>query len=319
MHELPPPPAIVHEIVISERCEIDHQEIAWKHLADMSDEELDSDLKLDEFFGSIYVVNLPQAEERLKRITAEMEKIGLRHFQVWKATYGRNPDEVPEAIWSKMNLNWRHLDPSNPEGLKALHHQFQGEAGCFLSHYRLLKHVQERFQTAMEDLRFALEQQDSEGIGLARERVKKYSTVLVMEDDNCFGYVNSDKRSATLQGLGRHLREALAELPHDWDMIYFMTMSKKPASAYTPHLKKLTYGCLTNAYAISYRMFDKMIDQLKRIEDPNVTSLQPVDDEMAQLHASNRCFAIKPSIAYQAEGATFIVGWVYDWLRQVQP
>lgn len=312
-------PEVVHEIVIAQKCEADHQNIAWQHLADMSDEELDADLKLDDFFGSIYVVNLPQAKERLQRITEDMAKIGLKHFTLWRATNGRDPEEMPEAIWRKMSHNWRNLDLSKPEDVAALHHQYKGEAGCFMSHYRLIKTVQSEFHGAVEELRQALQQKDLKRIAKARRMVKKSSTILVMEDDNNFGFVNADYRTARQEGIGRLLREAMTELPNDWDMIYFMAQSYQPALEFTPHLKQLTFGSLTNAYAISYRMYDAMVQQLQRIEDPLVTSLMPVDNEMAQLHSSHRCYAVTPSLAYQCDGATFIVGWVYDWLRQIQP
>lgn len=308
-----PAPEIVHEIVI------DHQKIAWEQLSDMTDEELDSDFKLDRFFESIYVINLPNAKERLKRITRDLKAIGLRHFEVWKATNGRNPEEVPESIWSKMSLNWRNLDVTKPEGLKALQQQHKGEAGCFLSHYRLLCSIQASFEKACEELKEAFAAKDDAKIKRASAQARKYSSVLVMEDDNGFGIVDtSDYQSASTAGVGRLLREAMTELPEDWDMLYFMVQSYQPLS-HTPHLKQLTWGTLMNAYAVSYRMYDDMIEQLRRIEDPEVTSLKPVDVEVAALHANHNCYAIMPAIAYQCEGTSQIVGWTTSALRQLQP
>lgn len=305
----------LHEICIPS-CEIEHQNIAWSHLTDMTDEELDSDLKLEEFFGSLYVINLPHAKERLSRVTAALHDVGVRHFQVWRATNGRDPLEVSEAIWRKMNCNWRKLDPSTPEGLKALEHQYQGEAGCFMSHYRLLQHVREKFHEACQEWQAAASSKDK---AKAIRKARKYSSVLVMEDDNGYGFVNSDGITASLQGVGRHIREALTELPQDWDMLYFMVQSGRYAHRETPHLKRLAWGTIMNAYAISYRMYDSVIEHLKRIEDPSVQEMTPVDNEIAMLHGSHRCYAIFPSIAYQCEGTSQIVGWTTVYLRQLQP
>lgn len=304
---------IIHEVVI------DHQKLAWEQLADMTDEELDADLKLDQFFGSIYVINLPHAKDRLKRITSDLHAIGLKHFQVWRATNGRNPQEVPEAIWSKMTLNWRQLDTSTPEGLKELQRQHQGEAGCFLSHYRLLCHVQANFKKACKDLQEAQSKNDNEKVQLAAARARKYSSVLIMEDDNGFGFVNrSNYKTATTAGLGRLLREAMTELPADWDMLYFMVQSRHTLP-FTTHLRQLTWGTLMNAYVVSYRMYDDIVEHLKQIEDPEVIELKPVDVEVAMLHEGHRCYAIKPAIAYQCEGTSQIVGWTIDGLRQLEP
>lgn len=306
-------PDIVHEIVIG------HQKLAWEQLADMADEELDADLSLDQFFGSIYVINLPHAKDRLKRITRDLHAIGLRHFQIWQATNGRNPQEVPEAIWSKMNLNWRQIDTSTQEGLKELQRQHQGEAGCFLSHYRLLCHVQANFIKACQDLQEAKEHNDAAGIQSASMRARKYSSVLIMEDDNSFGFVNrNDYKTATTAGLGRLLREAMTELPDDWDMLYFMVQSRH-SLPFSHHLRQLSWGTLMNAYAVSYRMYDDIIEQLKQIEDPEVIELKPVDVEVAMLHQGHRCYATKPAIAYQCEGTSQIVGWIVDGLRQLGP
>lgn len=304
---------IVHEIVI------DHQKLAWEQLADMTDQELDADLSLDQFFGSIYVINLPHAKERLKRITRDLNAIGLKHFQVWKATNGRNPEEVSETIWSKMTLNWRQLDTSTPEGLKELQRQHQGEAGCFLSHYRLLCHVQNNFKKACKELQEAHAKHDDAGIQSAATRARRYSSVLIMEDDNGFGFVNRrDCKTATIEGLGRLLRETMTELHADWDMLYFMVQSRH-SLPFTPHLRQLYWGTLMNAYVVSYRMYDDIIEHLKQIEDPEVIELQPVDVEVAMLHQGHRCYAIKPAIAYQCEGRSQIVGWTIDGLRQLEP
>src|SRR5262249_15944479 len=136
-------------------ADIDHQKIALEQLHSMSDHELDHDLKLQDFFGSIYVINLPHATTRLERMTRELNKVGVYDFVVWRAVNGRNPEEVPEALWRKMSLNWRVLDLSTSDGEQKLARQFQGETGCYLSHFRLLQHVKKQYDLAQEKARLA--------------------------------------------------------------------------------------------------------------------------------------------------------------------
>ncbi|MCE5318696.1 MAG: hypothetical protein LLG04_15195, partial [Parachlamydia sp.] len=179
--------------------------------------------------------------------------------------------------------------------------------------------IQENFKKACKELQEANEKNDTAGIQACAARARKYSSVLIMEDDNGFGFVNRQNyKTATTAGLGRLLREAMTELPEDWDMLYFMVQSHQ-SLPYTHHLRQLTWGTLMNAYVVSYRMYDAIIDHLKRIEDPKVTELKPVDVEVAMLHQGHQCYAIKPAIAYQCEGTSQIVGWIVDGLRQLEP
>lgn len=295
---------------------IDHQKEALEQLRSMSDLELDKNLKLQDFFGSIYVINLPHAKARLERMTRELQQVGIENFTVWRAVNGRNSHEVPEALWRKMSLNWRVLDLSTVEGEERLDRQFQGETGCYLSHYRLLQHVKTQYDMAREKLLMAKDEAAKE---LAERELKKYSTVLILEDDNGFGLVSKDHKSVTMQGVGRILREALASLPEDWDMLYFMAQSISPAQMRSPHLKQLNFGMLMNAYAVNHQMYDDLIKHLSSIDDPEVVELAPIDNAVGALHATHRCYAIFPSIAYQHDGQSQIIDQETKGPRQVQP
>jgi hypothetical protein len=295
---------------------IDHRSLAREQLRSMSPEELDADLGLEGFFGISYVINLPHARERLRRVTDGLHEVGLRSFRVWEGTNGRNADEVPEHVWRKMSLNWLELDAGTPFGAQALEYLHQGEAGCYLSHFRLLRFVRDRFQEARRQV---AEARDAGQMAEAAARARAWSSVLVMEDDNGFGFVDEDRRTARRPGVGRLLREAMAELPPDWDMLYFMAESEAPAIQVSPHLKQLRHGLVTNAYAVSHRMYDALVERLGRIEDPAVVDLRPVDGEMATLHETHRCYAISPAIAYQREGQSQVVGWTLRVLRQLHP
>ena len=297
-------------------ADIDHRKVALEQLHSMSDQELDQDLKLQDFFGSIYVINLPHATTRLARMTQDLKKIGVHNFTVWPAVNGRNPQEVPEALWRKMSLNWRVIDLSSTEGEKRLARQFQGETGCYLSHYRLLQHVKAQYDLAQEQWRIAADPVEKD---TAAKEMEKYSSVLILEDDNGFGIVQSDHKNVSLAGVGKLLRLAFSELPDDWDMLYLMAQSISPSRRQSPHLKQLKFGMLMNAYAVSHRMYGDIIRHLSSIDDLATEALTPVDNAVGELHTTHQCYAIYPSIALQADGESQIIDQMTKGPRQVQP
>lgn len=296
---------------------IDHQSIAEKHLNTMSSEEMDADWKLNEFFGSIFVINLPQAQQRLEIMNKSLKTIGVEDFEVLAATDGRK--DVAKHLWEKMNRNWAKIDLSTKEGQAAFDSQRQGETGCYLSHLRVIETVKERFDCAMQDLKNAEEKDDFLSATQALERAKKYSSVVILEDDNGFGIVSEDKLSVTLSTVGVLFRQAMLELPSDWDAFYFMAWSKQPEDPFSSHLVKLNRAICLNAYAIHHSMYERIIQQLRKIDDPEIDHIDPVDSELALLQKTNRFYAINPSIAYQREGLSSITSKTRECFRQTQP
>lgn len=131
--ETSPAQEIVWEIPLSQ--------IAERHLDSMSRDELDKDWRLNEFFDQVYVINLTQATERLERLKNECEKIGCT-FEIFTAIDG--PKLVEKAIWNKFYLD--HNDVGKEEGcLDRLH---QSQAGCYLSHYKIILKVKQAFEQA---------------------------------------------------------------------------------------------------------------------------------------------------------------------------
>lgn len=293
------------------------QNLAKKQLSTFSDEELDRDWCLDQFFGTVVVINLPQATQRLERITHNLSKIGLKNFEVYSAVNGRT--DLPMEIWAKFYRNWSHIDTSTEEGLKKLHCQFKGEAGCFCSHYYLIKAVSDAYDRALVELKMAHDANDTSAIAAAEQNVRKHGSVLILEDDNGFGIVSEDKTSATLSNVGKIFRLAIRELPENWDMLYFMSLPKEPAADFSKHLKKIGRSRFANAYAVNHTIYKDMIKQLRKIEDCEIVKIESVDNEMGNLHPKHQVFATYPSIAYQHEGFNFITSKISNKLRQTQP
>ncbi len=293
--DLPVP--IVQEIVI------DQQQVAAKHLAEMSPEALDLDWKLDEFFGGVYVINLPQAQQRLLEITQTLNNIGLQTFNVFSAVDGRKV--VPIAIWKKFKFNWLGHDLKTPIGKARFDYQRKGQAGCYLSHYRLIQSVKRHFDAAMQELKVAQADGDAKQVDVALKKVRRYSTVLILEDDCGFGIIDSDN-TVLLTGCGTILRKAMQELPKDWDALYFTILSRKPPQPYSEHLSRIdnTYG--NHAYVLKYTMYDAIINHAKKIEDPAVTKVQAFDIERSSVFPGRNVFGLVPALAYQRPGNSYI-------------
>lgn len=308
---------IVHEFQVEHHYFSDHQKMAKYQIESLSREELDRDWNLDDFFGTIFVINLPEAEERLISCCQALSKIGVTHFEVLPAINGRK--DVNEELWKKMDRNWAKIDTSTEEGQRAFDNQRKAETGCYLSHWRVIQIIKERYEQAQKDLYHAQSCSDYSGINRAIIDLKKYRSVLILEDDNAFGIVNEDKFSARLDEVGLLFRKAMLSLPRNWDMLYFMALSKEPEEVITPYMVRLSHGICLNAYAVNHTMYDAIIEQLKKIEDPDVKHVDPVDNELAYLHKKFRCYAINPSIAYQGNGLSSITSKSRKTYRQTQP
>jgi GR25 family glycosyltransferase involved in LPS biosynthesis len=261
---------------------------------------------LQDHFGSIFVINLEQAKDRRIQITKSLERIGVfkEMFEFFKATDGRK--ELDESVWKKMYMNWAKIDTSTPEGRVKLNSQFQGEAGCYMSHYRLLQHVSKAYDEAKVELRNAERAGDSVKIAEAEKAVKKYSSVLILEDDTGFGIVQKDGLSVTSEKCEEIFKAAMKELPPHWDMLYFNALVRDISIEQSEHLARLTGGDHTNAYAVHHRMYKILLKALQPIENPDVKEIDPVDTTIHHLHPRRYCFCVLPSIAFQEKGESSI-------------
>lgn len=298
-------PIVWEQIVgISESWERPLSKIATAQLSKMSDEELDADWKLDEFFGTIAVINLPQAVERKSTIDQELRSIGTKNHIFFRAIDGRK--ELGENYWSKFHGNREKLDPSTEEGKQKLELLHKSEAGCYMSHYSVIKHVKEQFDKARVDYASAKRKGNRDALHQAEENLLRFSRVLILEDDSAFGFVNAKRKAATKQGAGVHFRKALQELPEDWDFLYLVVQAMEPTTNVSTRIRKMGSSWSCAAYAVNYTMYEPLIDHLKKIEDPNVNDILPVDTASSFIQHKHRAYAIYPSVAYTHAGVSTI-------------
>ena len=301
-------PLVVQEYVIDSKNDTSWDEplryYAEKHLITMSDEELDQDWKLNEFFGTIAVINLPEAKERLQLITQELNEIGTKTFRVFKAINGRK--ELSPSIWKKIDSKRGKVNRDKKEKQEVLDQTLQAEAGCYMSHYRLIQSVNRAFEKAMANFLMAKATHDSEKIRKAEIELNKYKSVLVLEDDAGFGIVNKEQIAASKKGVGKLLREALRELPNDWDILYFLVHPTAPVEETSPHLRKLKKSWCCVAYAINYTMYAPVLQCLGEIEDPKVEKVWAFDHQISKIHHLHKSYAVFPALVFHQEGASQI-------------
>lgn len=309
------PKEIVHECVVEP---IDNQTwnlplniFANQHLANMSDAELDKDWKLNDFFGTVAIINLPNASQRLDSITHELRSIGTDVFEVFSGIDGRK--ELDSSLWLKMNSNREKINHNTPEGQNTFDSLRQGETGCYMSHYKLIAFLKDSFDCARQALSAALLSGDTERVQQAEEEVRKYSRVLILEDDCGFGIV--DKNSVSTQGVGKIFRLAMQELPDNWDMLYLMVHVVDASEETSQHLRKIGRSWFASAYAINYTIYDALVECLKKIEDPTVSKVFPVDRAISEIHHAHHVYAIFPSISFQYPGQSQISGKQRDFLQ----
>jgi hypothetical protein len=64
-------------------------------------------------------------------------------------------------------------------------------------------------------------------------------------------------------------------------------------------------------------MYAPLVEKLKKIEDPSITEIFPVDCEIAALHHLFHVYAIYPSIVFSQGGVSNITERVWDiWQPQ---
>lgn len=279
--------------------------LAQHDLQTMSDESLDSNWKLHEFFGTITVINLTRATERRGKVTNELEQIGTPtdRFEFFTAIDGQLLDD---AVWKKIRSNREFIDTRTAHGRREFERVRRGEAGCYLSHYRLICKMKEAFDNAVQELVQAEEAHDSHALKKARRNVRKYSRVLILEDDCGFGFVDKKKNTASRVGSGRVLRKALTQVPSDWDMLYFVVFPTESTKKIASNLYQIGNSWSAVSYAINHTMYDALVDHLKGIEDPLVNKVMPVDNAMSFIHHKHNVYAVYPSLAYHEKGKSQI-------------
>lgn len=298
-----------------ESCKIDHKSLAANAIESLSPSELDKNWQLDKFFGTIRVINLKKDSERLKTITDNLQQqVGLQPhcWTRFEAVNGRDESIVSEDVWKRIKSNYQGHPQYTKEGRDALKYQHQGQAGCWLSHYRAISETAKNYDDACIELeRLKSEKASPEKIEEAKSRVLKHSSILILEDDNEFGRILAKdvtktsykavfSDTLTAEGTGRIFYETMSDLPEDWEMFYLMAMHyEDPVDVEGANqIKRIKNASCMNCYAVSARMYPKILATLRKIDHPTML-IDAVDEEIAKLHETCNCYTPATALAAQ--------------------
>lgn len=90
------------------------------------------------------------------------------------------------------------------------------------------------------------------------------------------------------------INHAIAELPHDWDLLYFSASARKPHLPHSPHLAQLQGARLCTAILWNRKMAERIINDLEQCDCE-------WDLFMQKLHQKHNCYVAVPMPAYQAK------------------
>lgn len=281
-------------------------QIAAEELKIRDDAWLDSNWSLPKYFGHIKVITMDQNGERYKLFQEEIRKIGLSESE-FEVVQGIDGKTLPLSLWNRMESSDIRKGECPPEHLER---RKQGQMGCYMAHYQAIKATAAMYEKAKAAFETLQSRPDTspEALAAASEALKKYSSVLIMEDNNGFGKVTGP-RSAELSTYGKKFREVMKDLPETWDMFYFKSM-KLPQNAIeqiTPRLAKMSYGVVTKCYAIHAPMYVKVVKVLEEALAGD-QKIHPVDNVIATLHPSTRCYVATPPLTYRMASESLVFG-----------
>ncbi len=267
--------------------------IANQHLSTMDAATLDRDWKLNEFFGHIKVLG-GKTSSRYGQLVEEMQKIGLSEDD-FIAVPGVEGADLPKKLWSKV-----------PDWAAKSERGKQGVAGCTIAHYNLILDTKTKYDEALNNYN-ALILRDLvtiEELTFAQQEVKKYSSVLILENNAAFGSLQNG--NPELKGVGTQFRQTIKQLPNDWDMFYFMCLHGDWGSAKqvegAPRLLRATYGVVNKCFAINHTAYDAVVKTYEAaIKKSNSGSsvFEPCDHLVAQLHKNINAYIAKDPLAYR--------------------
>lgn len=290
---------------------IAHQKIAQAALSSMTSEEMDRNWKLDEIFGQVRFINLDGHTERLEGLFQSLKSIGLKKglYSRYSGCIGTN---LPKETYDRMRSNYKKIDASTESGRRQLDRQHMGQMGCYLSHYLLIKETASNYELAEKKLNALPWNASVEERRKAEDELRKYSSILILEDDARFGRILPEhiteldggigaySDTFTHKGNGKIFYEAMKDLPENWDMLHFVTINiREPAKTSNKHLLQLKESMSLVAYAVSARMYPKLLKQLEKIETIPTCQVDAIDEEIVHLQKNSHCYAIFPPLVGQ--------------------
>lgn len=111
-------------------------------------------------------------------------------------------------------------------------------------------------------------------------RARKVESVLIFEDDTVFDPEFTAKFGSFV-----------AEVPDDWDMLYFGALHKDEPVRLSEHVYRITKANSTYAYALKRTVFDAFLELNRRIESV-------LDVNTYQLQERFNCYCFVPNLAW---------------------
>jgi len=89
-----------------------------------------------------------------------------------------------------------------------------------------------------------------------------------------------------------------------------MKFKSDNATDHSKNLKRLDYGLVSKAYAVSANVFDELLKNLEVINSSETRqgSLIPVDHIMAALHKDHHSFVVKEAVCYRSASSSMVGG-----------
>jgi hypothetical protein len=119
---------------------------------------------------------------------------------------------------------------------------------------------------------------------IQRAREERWPEVLIFEDDVLFD-----------ENLNAKFPEYMAQLPPDWDMVFFGCMHRSEPVRISENLLKLSYSTSTYAYAVRDTVYSAFLD----LHSP---SRRPVDVNNKLLQERFNCYCFDPNLAWVESG-----------------
>ena len=135
---------------------------------------------------------------------------------------------------------------------------------------------------------------------IQRAREARWPEVLIFEDDVVFD-----------EELNKKFPEFIAQLPPDWDMVYFGCMHRSEPVRVCENLVKASYSTSTYAYAVRDTVYSAFLDM-------HSPSQRPIDVNNRLLQERFNCYCFFPNLAWVESGHSDTHGRAVNpwWLKE---